>query len=72
MDQDLNINDLLVPLLMVACYALLMSIFLVAKRYYPSLNTKKESVQRLALVISFMALPLLLIFWGTFLGKPTF
>jgi hypothetical protein len=68
MDLGVDMKDLTVPILMVVCYAVLMSIYSVASNYYPFLKDKKDAVQRAALIISFMAFPLLMIAWGTILG----
>jgi hypothetical protein len=57
-------KDLVVPLSMVACYVVLMAIFFIASYFYPSLKDKKEKIKNIVLLISFMGLPLALIYLG--------
>ena len=68
MDLGLDMKDLVVPMIMLACYGTLMAIFFVASNYYPILRDKKDTLQRAAIIISFMAIPLVLIIWGTISG----
>ncbi|MBF0383873.1 MAG: hypothetical protein HQL69_22890 [Magnetococcales bacterium] len=64
LDLDFDINDLVVPAWMVACYVTLMTIFFVASYFFPGLKDKKDKVNNLSLLVSFTAIPLTLIIWG--------
>ena len=58
---DIDIKDLVVPFSMVACYVALIVVFFVVSHFYPFLKDKKEKVKNIALLISFMSIPVILI-----------